>query len=284
MRLSTGNISLCESELKSILTDLKIEKLHWHEVDQSSVLNSMLEHIGSTDCELRDGLIYASFYKLVMERKQIEAALLSELLQTCVNELLFKGIGEKGTDTVFTRSFTTLLIALILGRDNQEDFLSKDTIEDMKEKLIKYMELEEDIRGFVPDKGWAHSVAHAADMIDELVKNPKLNKECYPDIIRTLWSKVLISNSVYVHGEDERLLIPILEMLDRGMDVAEFDELFLHLPIELKFQKEQIEEEKYWILVFNIKTFLKSFYIKINGNPKLLPLHEKIEESLVEIS
>ena len=284
MRISAGKSSLNESELKFILTELKTKKLHWHEVDQSSVLHSMLLHIGSTDSELRDGLIYASFYRLIMERKQIEATLLSKLLQTCMEELLFKGIGEKGTDSVFTRSFTTLLIALILGRDNQDDFLSRDTIEDMKEKLIKYMELEEDIRGFVPGKGWAHSVAHAADMIDELVKNPKLDKECYPDIVRVLWSKVLISNSVYIHGEDERLLIPILEMLDRGVDAAEFDELFLQLPIELKFQKEQIEEEKYWILVFNIKTFLKSFYIKINGKAKLLPLQQKIEEVLVEIS
>ena len=284
MRISVGNGSLSEAKLKSMLTELINDQRYWDEVDQLTILHSMLEHIGSTDSELRDGLIYASFYKLIMERKQIEATLLCELLQTCMDELLFKGIGEKGTDTVFTRSFTTLLLALILGRDNQEDFLSKDTIDDMKEKLIKYIELEKDLRGYVPGKGWAHSVAHAADMIDELVKNPKLNKECYPDIVRALWSKVHISNSVYIHGEDERLLIPILEMLDRGVDAAEFDELFLQLPIELKFQKEQIEEEKYWILVFNIKTFLKSFYIKINGKAKLLPLQQKIEEVLVEIS
>jgi hypothetical protein len=51
----------------------------------------------------------------------------------------------------------------------------------------------------------------------------------------------------------------------------------------LKRQEEQLEKEKYWLLVFNIKTFLKSFYIKINGNPKLLSLQKKIEQSLVGI-
>jgi hypothetical protein len=116
-----------------------------------------------------------------------------------------------------------------------------------------------------------------------LVKNPKLDKEDYPEILRVLWSKVLISSSVYVHDEDERLLIPILEMLERGVNAADIEELLQHLPNELKIQKEQIEKEKYWLLVFNIKTFLKSFYIKINGNPKLLPLQKKIEHRLVRI-
>ena len=276
-------MSLSEGELKAILTELKNGKCYWQDLHETSLLNSMLEHIGSTDSELRDQLIYTSFYNLIIEDNQIETELLIELLDTCINELMFKGIGEKESDTVFTRTFTTLLIALILGRDNQANFLSKVTIDNIKEKLIRYIDLEEDLRGYIEDKGWAHSVAHVADTFDELVMNPKLDKEDYPEILRVLWSKVLISSSVYIHDEDERLLIPILNMLERGLNVKSIEELLQHLPDELKIQKEQIEKEKYWLLVFNIKAFLKSFYIKINGNPKLLPLQRKIEHSLVRI-
>ena len=281
MRLSLGNVSLSESELKSILTELKNEERLWKDLDQSSVLKSMVEHIGSTDSELRDQLIYTTFYRLIVENNQIETERLTELLDTCINELLFKGIGEKETDTVFTRSFTTLLISLILYRDNEANFLSEAMIDDIKEKLIKYIELEEDLRGYVAGKGWAHSVAHLADTVDELVMNPKLDKEDYPEILGGLWSKVFISNSVYTHDEDERLLLAILKMLERGLSVVEIEKLLQHLPDELQFHKEQLEEEKYWLLLFNIKTFLKSFYIKINGNPKLLPLQKKIEHSLL---
>ncbi|WP_419881013.1 DUF2785 domain-containing protein [Peribacillus sp. B-H-3] len=273
---------MSESELKSILTELKNEKCHWQDVDKTSVLKSMLEHIGSTDSELRDQLIYTSFYKLIIESNQIETQLLTELLDTCM-ELMFKGIGEKETDTVFTRAFSTLLVALILNRDNQENFLSSSKVNSIKEELMKYIYLEKDLRGYVAGKGWAHSVAHVADTFEMLVKNPKLDKEDYPEILRVLWSKVLISSSVYVHDEDERLLIPILEMLERGLNAADIEELLQHLPNELKIQKEQIEKEKYWLLVFNIKTFLKSFYIKINGNPKLLQLQKKIEHRLARI-
>ncbi|WP_083392286.1 DUF2785 domain-containing protein [Bacillus sp. MUM 13] len=283
MRLPLGSVPLSESELKSILTELKNEKRDWQDVDKISVLKSMLEHIGSTDSELRDQLIYTSFYKLIIESNQIETQLLTELLDTCMDELMFKGIGEKETDTVFTRAFTTILVALILYRDNQENFLSSSKVKRIKEELMKYIYLEKDLRGYVAGKGWAHSIAHVADTFEVLVKNPKLDKEDYPEILRVLWSKVLISSSVYVHDEDERLLIPILEMLEKGLNAAEIEVLLQHLPNELKIQKEQIEKEKYWLLVFNIKTFLKSFYIKINGNPKLLPLQKKIEHSLARI-
>lgn len=283
MNLSLGKVSYGESELKSILTEIKYERCHWQELDMTVILKSMLEHIGSTDSELRDQLIYTSFYRLIVESNQIETELLTELLDACINELMFKGIGEKETDTVFTRAFTTLLIVLILYRDKQTDFLPKVAVDNIKEKLIKYMNLEEDLRGYVSGKGWAHSVAHVADTFEELVKNPKLDKKDYPELLRVLWSKVLISNSVYVHDEDERLLIPIFEMLERGLNVREIEALLQQLPNELKIQKEQIETEKYWFLIFNIKTFLKSFYIKINGNSKLLPLQKKIEQSLARI-
>ncbi len=282
MIVSSGD-SLSESELKSILIEFKDKNYHWKGLDVNTVLKVMLVHIGSTDSELRDQLIYTSFYQLIINRKQIVAEQLIQLLDTCIDELMFKGIGEKETDTVFTRSFTTLLVALILNRDNQENFLSSSKINGIKEMLMKYMDLEKDLRGYVAGKGWAHSVAHAADTFEKLVMNPKLSKEDYPEIMRVLWSKVLISSSVYVHDEEERLLIPILEMLERGMDLTEIEELLQQLPNELKKRKEQIEEEEYWFLVFNSKTFLKSFYIKMNGNLKLLSLQKKIEHSLLSI-
>ncbi|WP_044339341.1 DUF2785 domain-containing protein [Rossellomorea aquimaris] len=283
MDISLRNKLLGESELKSILTEYKNERCNWQEVDKTLVLQSMMEHIGSTDGELRDQLIYTSFYRLIVESNQIEAELLTVLLDACMNERMFKGIGEKDSDTVFTRAFTTLLIALILYRDNQADFLPQNLIDTVKEKLITYIELEEDLRGYVPGKGWAHSIAHVADTFEELVKNPKLDKEDYPVIVRVLCSKVLISDSVYVHDEDERLLTPILEMIERGLNVKEIEQFLQEIPNQLKIQKAKIENEKYWFLVFNIKSFLKSFHFKINDQPKLLPLQKKIEETLAKV-
>jgi hypothetical protein len=129
MKLQLNKTPLNENELKRILFDIKSGEKEWNDVDRILVVNSMITHIGSTDVELRDQLIYTSFFRMIIEDNQLEAYLLIELLDICLSELLYKGVGENGTDSVFTRSFTTLLIALILYRDNKENFLTQTTIE-----------------------------------------------------------------------------------------------------------------------------------------------------------
>ena len=270
-------------ELKEVLTEINKGVRTWEDKSKGSIVKSMVEHIGSTDSELRDRLIYSSFYQLIIEKNELDHEILNELLDVCVNDLIFKGIGEKETDTVFTRSFSTLLIALILYRDNEDDFLSKDMVHQIKDKLVEYINLEKDLRGYVPVKGWAHSIAHVSDAIDELVKNQKIDQGMYLEILKPLWEKVFVSDSVYVHDEDERILHPILQLLNNGLDTEEIEVLIQKIPEELKLRKEQIEEEKYWFLYANCKTFLKSFHIKINGNSNLLSIQKKIEERLEEM-
>lgn len=280
----TNEIFLDEDELKIFLKDIQNGQTNWDEVNKVIIVNSMIKHIGSIDSELRDQLIYGSFYQLITEKNNLDQVLLDELLELSINDLLFKGIEVNGTDTVFTRSFTSLLIALILYKDNKDNFLSKSTVYEIKDRLIDYINLENDLRGYVPVKGWAHSIAHVADAFDELIKNPKINQQCYIDILKTLWNKIFVSTSVYIHDEDERILIPILEMLNRGLDQKEIETLVQNVPIKLKNQREQIAEEQYWFLYSNCKTFLKSFYIKVKFNSDLIPLRNSLEKCLSEIS
>ncbi|MBO2537058.1 DUF2785 domain-containing protein [Rummeliibacillus suwonensis] len=284
MNLLTNTVLLKENELKKVLKEIQNRKKIWNEENKVFIVKSMIKHIGSIDSELRDQLIYGSFYQLIIEKNLLEHALLIELLDLGLSDLLFKGIGETETDTVFTRSFTSLLMALILYRDNEDNFLSQSMVYKIKDKLIDYISLENDLRGYIAVKGWSHSIAHVADAFDELVKNPKINQEFYLDILKTLWNKIFVSTSVYAHDEDERILIPIMEMLNRGMEQEEIETLIQNVPTKLKSQKEQIEAEKYWFLYFNCKTFLKSFYIKVQANSNLIPLQNSLKECLSSIS
>jgi hypothetical protein len=274
--------AMTEFEIKKILTEINCGEKSWSEVNRLSIVKSMIQYIGSIDSELRE-LIYSSFYQLIIESNQLESELLEELLDICLDDLLFKGIGENGTDTVFIRVFTSLLLAIILYRDNQDNFLSQGTIFKVKEKLKQYINAEEDLRGYVSDKGWAHSMAHVADAVDELVKSPKLNQQYYLEILPSLWNKIFVSSSVYLHDEDERVLTPIIQMLNNGLDVQEIEKLLHNLPIEMTAQKDQLEYEKYLFLRFNSKSFLKSFYIKVNRNDKLVSLQNSIEKCLAKI-
>ncbi|MFJ8515238.1 DUF2785 domain-containing protein [Lysinibacillus xylanilyticus] len=274
---------LKEIELKEILTNISCGNKTWQQVDQTQLIQSMMLHIGSLDSELRDNLIYGSFYELIREKNLLEHSLLTELLEECLNNLLCMGIEESESDLVFTRTFTSLLIALILYRDNEDNFLSEDKIDECKDRLLAYLSAESDVRGYVPMKGWAHSVAHMADAIDELVKNPKLNKASYIEVVGTLFNAILQENYAFIHEEDERILVPIFTMLEHGLEEQEVTKLLQELPVTLKAKKEQLDVQHHRILVFNCKSFVKSFYIKTNGEPKFQALHKSIEACLDEL-
>ncbi|MGM0896505.1 MAG: DUF2785 domain-containing protein [Bacillota bacterium] len=271
MAALSNPVPLKADMLKKILKD----KLNWDKEDELILIKSMMMHIGSPDSELRDGLIYGTFCELILEDK-IEADVLNEMLKSCLNEqMLFKGIGESGTDNVFTRSFTSLLIALILHADNQKDFLSGELIFEVKDQLISYITLEKDLRGFVADKGWAHSIAHIADAFDELIKNKKITTDDYVEIANVLWNKVFIADYVYIHDEEERILMPLLETLKQGLPHEVIQGFVENIPVELEMQKVQLAEESYWQLYANCKKFLKSFYVKIDNEPDLVQLQKK---------
>ncbi|MGE7673010.1 DUF2785 domain-containing protein [Lysinibacillus sp. NPDC094403] len=274
---------LKEIELKKILTDINSGNKTWQQEDQTHLVQSMMLHIGSLDSELRDNLIYGLFYELIHEKNLLEHSLLTELLEDSLNNLLCKGIEESESDLVFTRTFTSLLIALILFRDNADDFLSQQKIADCKDKVLAYLAAETDVRGYVPVKGWAHSVAHMADVIDELVKNSKLNKASYSEIVSALWNAILQENYAFIHNEDERILVPIFTMLEHGLEEQEIIKLLQELPAFLRGKREQLDVQHHRILLFNCKSFVKSFYIKTNEKPKFAALHKSIEACLDEL-
>lgn len=268
---------LSENELKEVLQVMKDGDLTYYEKNKEAILTSMVQHIGSPDGELRDRLIYTMFFRLIIEQKDIDFDKMSELLETSSHDLLFHRIEETQSDAVFTRAFTTLLMALILHRDVEEDFLTKDQFQQTAEGLIRYLQLERDTRGYVNGKGWAHSIAHAADAVDELIANPKLDPVSFPELFHVIIHQIMRSE-VLAHDEDERLIHPLLRLLERGMDSEVIHRYVEQLPHHLEECKQHLDdEEKYWYVVHNVKTFLKSLYVRLNEEQR----HDLIQQSIL---
>jgi len=186
-------------------------------VDEVALINEIVEELGSTDAELRDHLAYATLSNWLLKKKLLSKEPLTKLLQQAVgDDMLFHRIGEAETDTVFKRTFSSLLIALLLIRDNQEEFLSEDNVRFTMTRLIRYCELENDMRGFVEGKGWAHAAAHVADAIDECVRSRFIGRgDCH-----LLWNGLLAlllrAGNVYVDEEDERIATAVVAMVELG--------------------------------------------------------------------
>lgn len=179
------------------------------------LLKEMVAHIGSTDGELRDHLIYRLFIDLLSDNF-LSAQQLQGLFDTATSEdFLYANIGEQMTDSVFTRSFSALLVAGILAKDSELLILNDTSLQSFFKKIGRYLLLENDTRGFVEGKGWAHSVAHGADLAAMTIKHPKFELQHAPSILHAL-KLVTWKDVVFINDEEERLVNIIEALLVRN--------------------------------------------------------------------
>ncbi|MGE7871201.1 DUF2785 domain-containing protein [Bacillus paramycoides] len=228
-----------------------------------SLSSSMLQHIGVTDSYLRDKLIYSTFYHLI-KNDYISHTHLQKLFSESISErYLFYKVHLDDDDAVFTRAFTTLLIALIIDADTKHNFLSQSDILNVKDKLILYMTKEHDLRGYVQDRGWAHSIAHVSDTFEALVNNPKLGTSHYREILTTLLNKACVHSIYYKYEEDERIVCPIVAMLQNGLEEEVLILALRDLVAQLQVQKPTLHINSYEFLFGNIKSFLRSLFFRL---------------------
>lgn len=224
---------------------------------------AMAQFIGSPDPELRDGLIYPAFYTWILEHEAFTAVQLHQFFDLAVDENhLFYRLGEKGTDAVFTRTFSMLLLPLLLIAHRKRPYLTQPEIINLKETIIRYLEREQDVRGYVVEKGWAHAVAHAADALDDLALCEELRADDLRDILAAIRQKIGTDDYVFVHEEDERMVTAVASLLSRQvLSDLEFNDWIRGF---VPFVAE-VEAGPAGSRYLNVKNFLRSLYFRLCG-------------------
>lgn len=245
-------------ELKNLDTTLQQGNL-------DNLIDSMLDHIGSVDPELRDTLIYNSFGKLIQE-DCLTKDQLTYIFEVCL-QMLFTGIGQKEDDSVFTRTFSALVLALLLQKDRETRFLSQNQLTQGFDGSINYLKQEVDIRGHVDGKGWAHSIAHGADLLTAAISHTDfdltLSTECLHTIKLCLF-KESTRDIPYVDEEEERLIFAVEALQEKGVTDQEIEPWLLTISDQLN---ELLEKEDYSLNFFwkksNVINFLRAYYFRL---------------------
>jgi len=220
----------------------------------------MLENIGSLDPELRDNLIYEILYTWISNNR-FTFKELKELLNISLGRShLFYRLYDKDEDAVFKRTFSVLVIALIIDRHRKENFLSEEVLYEAKDKLIEYMLNERDVRGYVEVKGWAHSAAHTADALDELVQCICFNKTDLIDILDSIKAKVCIGYYVYIDEESERMVTVVENAFNRKI-LSNSEIVGWLQEFRIKNPKNSYIDNYHFKV--NIKGFLRSLYFRL---------------------
>jgi len=250
-------------DLKQLLIDIEDVDLDTlEEPELTAIIYEMLENLGSTDPELRDGLIYPLLVKII-ESDILSPERLNHIMETCLDERhLFYRLGERG-DSVFMRSFSSLAIAALLTADAEKPFLDRDIFSTITDKIIWYIEGETDTRGYVEEKGWAHSIAHSADMLMALVKNPSFSPNKFSSILNAIENCIFKENAAYVDGEDERLIVSIKTMIDKGLSDDVLDNWICRISKKLEdVHAAEGFSYKYYRNMMNLNNFMKSLYFR----------------------
>jgi hypothetical protein len=176
----------------------------------------LLGFLGSTDMDLRDLFGYTILTMWMVRDRHYSPDELRIMRDEWVANLE-KGIGENGADSVYLRTFSILMLSILVYRDNQEAFLSRDEIKGLVDQSLTYFAADQDLRGYTPDKGWAHSVAHTADAFKFLARNPLTDAADHQRILDAMVDKLTLPVTyVYVHSEDERLTSAVIDILKRA--------------------------------------------------------------------
>ncbi|MFC7062771.1 DUF2785 domain-containing protein [Halobacillus seohaensis] len=225
----------------------------------SELTTIMLQRIGSPDPVLRDDLIHSLFTNFI-KRDYYNNDQLKNVLNSILNKnYLFHRIktSKKEENAVFKRSFSVLLIPAIMYKHQEKKFLEEREIHRVWENLKRYMEQEKDHRGYIEGKGWAHSMAHAADALHSVASCEEITREEVKGMLPTIQEQFLIDQP-YLFDEEERMVTAVITMFEKIEPQERIDWLET-----LIYERKCWSDPKEEIIINNSKHFLRALYFRV---------------------
>jgi hypothetical protein len=243
--------------------------------DLHTLTDELLIYLGSPDAHLRDGVAYPLLAQWISEGRYSRDDLRAMAMQLTAN--LQVGLGEEGTESVFLRAFSALMLAELIHQENKRssfEFEEAD-VRAILEVALAYLPAERDLRGYVPGFGWAHAVAHASDLLWVLAGSRYLGAPDLERVLDAIASKVAPPGEhVYLFNEDTRMARAVMGVLRRDLVPLSFLSAWLErlarpegraISIEEFFVGEPpaIASQVNVCLLHNTRQFLRSLYFAL---------------------
>ena len=206
------------------------DKAYWQQIAKNNyavpaggplqaLVKELSGYLASSDPQLRDDIGYSTLVAWIYRQKIVPVGMRRELLSAWTANLR-TGIGTRGADTIFVRSFSALALGIFAALDNDAPWLEPAEFKGLLSAALAYLRDEVDVRGFDPAKGWMHSTAHTADLLKFLARSRHLDASQQAVVLDAVLDKMSRTEEVFTHGEDERLARVVLSIAAR----ADFDE------------------------------------------------------------
>ncbi|MCE9523230.1 MAG: DUF2785 domain-containing protein [Alphaproteobacteria bacterium] len=118
----------------------------------------------------------------------------------------------------FEAPFAALTLAEIVRADGKHAYMSDELRRAIIDAAVAYVSALKDYRGFDEREGWRHGVAHGADLLMQIARNPNVtDRASFAKIRDAVAAKVAPAGHFYIYGEPERLMVPIVMLAQRKL-------------------------------------------------------------------
>ena len=241
--------------------------------------------VGSTDPLLRDEVAYGAAARWMYRARLLTPDQQKQIVEMWTRNLS-AGIGERGTDSVFRRSFSALNLSVAAALDHEAPFLSETEFESLLTRAIEYLAGERDGRGYDPVKGWIHAPAHTADLLKFLARNAKLTRDSQPRILGALSGACAGAGHPFAWGEEARLAQVVRSLVRRAdFDARAFESWLALVPP----QRQQVWamapaiDPELFAAVHNITAVLRAAFVALSLDSDLTPGAVEARQRILEV-
>jgi hypothetical protein len=268
-RMSTAYWNQVRSAEMAVPTDRPLP-------DLTAELTTLL---GSTDPVERDEIAYPIL------ATWIDAGVYDDLLAGLGDGMaagLTQGLGESGTPSVFRRSFSALVLASCIHRDNTASLLPGGKLLEWGDRVTGWLVRERDVRGFVPGQGWAHAVAHGADVLDELARSAHFGLNELTVLLDVIADRVLEPTTVvWTAGEPDRLATAAMSVLRRRLVPLRIIEPWLARIAAAACDRGPADTDPF-LTTGNPEAFLRALHLQVALAPEPVAVRADLLLSVVD--
>lgn len=182
--------------------------------------------LGSPDPIVRDELALSTLVTWMVEGGLSRATRLRLVRLAISDDGLLKHLGAEDSESIFHRSFSLVLIAVFVANDKVMDDTDSALWSDITAALHGYAEGELDLRAKVPGCGWAHALAHFADVVDECAGHRRCDQATARALLSDLVKLVGRKTTPFAGEEEDRIAPAIAALLSSGrLELSEVTEI-----------------------------------------------------------
>ncbi len=221
--------------------------------------------LGSPDPAERDGTAYPTLATWIA--RGVYDDLLSGLGDGMASGLSV-GLGEREGDDVFRRSFSVLVLGECITRDNRVGVLPPAKILEWGDRVSTWYLREHDVRGYVPGKGWAHTMAHGADAIGALADSPHFGTPELTVLLDVLADRLVLHEPrLMVSGEPDRMAAATMRILRRNQVPLGVVEPWVSRLAAVAGQLTGGADRDPYLDTGNAEAFLRALYLQLSLAP-----------------